>query len=212
MKFSSKVAVSMLCLLSAACASTDVPRVNLASARVVADFESYTLRRIGLMPINGLDPALADSREMATTLAAEFAAVTGLEVLVLTPADLSEVKSLEPHNRGAFNMRTIIEVGKRHRLDGLLVATLTERNVYTPQRLGLQMDFVATETGISLWFGNMSADASSKRTQQAVYDWAQNQFSDEHFDDGVVLISPKRFFRFACAQLVERFAEIPKAQ
>jgi len=190
-----------------ACAGTRGPRVNLASARVVSDFDSYTLRRIGLMPISGMDPTLAESRELATTLAAEFAAVTGMEVVVLSPSDLSEVKGLEPHTRGEFNMRTIIEVGKRHRLDALLVATLTERNVFPPQRIGLQMDFVATETGMSLWFGNLAADASTKLTQQAVYDWTHNHFSDEHFDDGVVLISPKRFFRFACAQLVERFAQ-----
>ncbi|MDF1839109.1 MAG: hypothetical protein P1V35_14675 [Planctomycetota bacterium] len=207
MKFASRVIASMLCLVVVACTTTQGPRVNLASARVVSDFDTYTLRRVGLMPINGMDPTLAESRELATMLAAEFAAVTGLEVLVLTPSDLSEVKEMNAHNRGEFNMRTIIEVGKRHRLDGLLVPTLTERNVFPPQRIGLQMDFVATETGMSLWFGNLAADASTKLTQQAVYDWTHNQFSDEHFDDGVVLISPKRFFRFACAQLVERFAK-----
>ena len=205
MKLSHAIAAAMLCVVSVACAGTSSPRINLASASVVADFDSYTLRRVGLMPISGLDPTLSEAREMATTLAAEFAAVTGLEVLVLSPSDLSEVKDLRPHNRGEFNMRTIIEVGKRHRLDGLLVATMTERNVYPPQRIGLQMDFVSTETGISLWFGNLAADASSKRTQEAVYGWTHSQFADEHFDDGVVLISPKRFFRFACAQLVERF-------
>ncbi|MBL4770102.1 MAG: hypothetical protein JKY61_02895 [Planctomycetes bacterium] len=209
MKYSHALAAAFLCVVSAACTSTSGPRINLASASVVADFDSYTLRRVGLMPISGLDPTLAESREMATTLAAEFAAVTGLEVLVLSPTDLSEVKDLQPHNRGEFNMRTVIDVGKRHRLDGLLVATLVERNVYPPQRIGLQMDFVSTETGMSLWFGNLAADASSRRTQQAVYGWTHSQFSDEHFDNGVVLISPKRFFRFACAQLVERFKVSP---
>ncbi len=196
-------------LSAVSCIGGPGPRINLASASVVADFDSYTLRRIGLMPIGGLDPTLSESREMGTALAAEFAAATGLEVLVLTPSDLSEVKGLEPHARGEFNMHTIIEVGKRHRLDGLLVATLTERNVYPPQRIGLQMDFVATETGMSLWFGNLAADASSKRTQQAVHGWTHSQFAGEHFDDGVVLISPKRFFRFTCAQLVERFVTLP---
>ncbi len=209
MKLLRTAAAILVCLSAASCIANSGPRINLASARVVADFDSYNLRRVGLMPINGLDPTLAESREMATTMAAEFAAVTGLEVLVLAPNDLSEVKELQPHNRGEFNMRTIIEVGKRHRLDGLLVATITERSVYPPQRIGLQMDFVATETGLSLWFGNLAVDASSKDTQKAVYGWTHSQFSGEHFDDGVVLISPKRFFRFACAQIVERFARLP---
>lgn len=209
MRFTRILVTTLLGLSAVSCVGGPGPRINLASASVVADFDSYTLRRIGLMPIGGLDPALSESREMATTLAGEFAAATGLEVLVLTPSDLSEVKDLQPHARGEFNMQTIIEVGKRHRLDGLLVATLTERNVYPPQRLGLQMDFVATETGMSLWFGNLAADASSKRTQLAVDGWTRSEFSDEHFDNGVVLISPKRFFRFACAQLVERFVTLP---
>ncbi|MCA9002838.1 MAG: hypothetical protein KDB61_13020 [Planctomycetes bacterium] len=210
MKLRGLIVLSLLAPMVAGCVSQRRGQLNLASARVVADFDSYHLRRVGLMPINGLDRSMEDSPDMPNILAAEFAAATGLEVLVLDRSDLTEVKELKPHERGEFNLQTIIDVGKRHRLDGLLVATLTEHNVYPPQRIGMQMDFVSTETGISLWYGSLAVDACSTRTQNAVHYWTQGEFSDHHFDDGVVLISPLRFFRFACAQLVAHFT-VPAA-
>ncbi|HPF13118.1 MAG: hypothetical protein H6830_09435 [Planctomycetes bacterium] len=197
--------------IMAGCQSQPKPAPVLGSARVVADFDSYTLRRIGLLPLEGVDPALAESRDMATTLAAEFAARTGLEVYVLSASEISEVPALEPHRQGRFDMRTVIGLGKRHRLDGLLVASVVEHKAYPPQRLALQVDLVSTETGMSLWFGQVQADASQGETQRAVEGWVTEANSTSDSNWQVVLISPKRFFRFACNQVFRQFAKAERA-
>ncbi|MEZ5973478.1 MAG: hypothetical protein R3F17_01425 [Planctomycetota bacterium] len=198
-------ALLILACLPAACATTAGPPPVLGSARVVSDIDSYSLRRIGLLPLEGMDPTLAESREMAMVLGAEFAARTGLEVLVMQPSDLTEVTHLEPHRLGRFEIATVIELGRRHRLDALLVPSLIERRGYPPQRLTLQVDLVSTETGMSLWFGQVQADAGEGRTQEAVEYWVESENGERGCDWQVVLLSPKRFYRFVCHQLLARF-------
>ncbi len=179
----------------------------LGSARVVSDFDSYTLRRVGLVPLEGVDPSLAESRAMATTLAGEFATRSELEVLVLSPSEVSEVPSMRPHRDGHFDMQSVIELGRQHRLDALLVATLVERKAYAPQRIALQVDLVSTETGMSLWYGQVQADTSGERTKQAVKAWIAGTSGDENGDWRVVLLSPKRFYRFACFEVLRSFGQ-----
>jgi len=188
-----------------ACASSGASHVVLGSSRVVADFDTYTLRRVGLLPLEGIDPTLAESRALAMGLGSEFSARTGLEALVLTAAEVSEVPLMTPHRTGGFDARTIIELGKRHRLDALLVATLVDRKAYPPQRLSLQIDLVSTETGLSLWYGNIQADAGDARTKRAVQAWVEHASGDPDSDWKVVLLSPQRFYRFACYEILRQF-------
>ncbi len=200
--------MALLAILSlgvSGCWSGGAPAPVLGSAQVVADFDSYALRRVALMPLEGIDPSLSESRALATTLGSEFAQRTGLEVLVLTHAEVSEVPSLAPHRKGGFDPRTIIELGKRHRLDALLVATMVERKAYPPQRIALQVDLVSTETGLSLWYGRVQADAGEGRTQRAVQAWAQQSAESLEADWKVVLLSPQRFYRFACYEVLRQF-------
>ena len=201
-----KGAAVALALLSTSCWSGGSPPPVLGSAQVVADFDSYSLRRVALLPLEGMDPSLAESRALATTLGSEFAERTGLEVLVLTDSEVSEVPTLSPHRDGGFDARTIIELGKRHRLDGLLVATIVERKAYPPQRIGLQVDLVSTETGLSLWYGRIQADAGDGQTKRAVQAWVQQSSESDDADWKVVLLSPRRFYRFACYEVLRQFA------
>lgn len=205
MRRGSHLLAALVALSLSACWGGGSPPPVLGSAQVVADFDSYALRRVALLPLEGIDPSLAESRALATTLGSEFAQRTGLELLVLTHAEVSEVPIMSPHRKGGFDARTIIELGKRHRLDALLVATLVERKAYPPQRIALQVDLVSTETGLSLWYGRIQADAGEGRTQRAVQAWVQQSAESQEADWKVVLLSPQRFYRFACYEVLRQF-------
>ena len=67
------------------------PVPALASARVVADFASYRLERIGLLPPVGVRLTEAQTADIQAACLAEFSATTRMEVVRLEPADLEAV-------------------------------------------------------------------------------------------------------------------------
>tara|TARA_R110002072_G_scaffold58824_12_gene149560 strand:- start:1516 stop:2139 length:624 start_codon:yes stop_codon:yes gene_type:complete len=190
-------------LLALGCASPVEQSVPaLANAHVVADFASYKLMRVGIVPVSGDDLAQPESIEFQDALMAEFMANSRFEVIELRSTDLEETPPLEAHRRGWYSPRTILELSHRHRLDALLIPTVTDRQTYPPQRLGLQVDLVASETGQTIWNASLHIDASEVRVRDAMKIWVENRQGDlsEHSWE-MVMISPARFARFAAHQV-----------
>lgn len=188
-------------VLAAACASPKAV-APLASARMVSDFGSYELRRIGLMPPVGTRLTEQQQDDIQAACLAEFSAGSAIEIVRLTALDLEAIPSLEPHRKGTYSGRTVLAVASRYRLDGLLIPTVTDLQVHPPQRLGLSMDLVSAETGQALWTSSVQLDAAQERTRDSIEDWAtthQGDVSDHTWE--VTLLSPKRFARFAAYHL-----------
>lgn len=189
----------------AGCAATQGSVGNLARASVANDYSTYRLRRVGLLPFQGD----AISQETATNLQSAFGTAAArhasFEIVPLTLGDLEEVPTSEPFRRGRVKPKTILALAQRFQLDGLLMGTVSEMRVYSPQRLGLEMDLVATETGVPIWSSSVLLDASDERVRRAVEQWHQatrgGDASGERKD--IYLISPARFSQFAAAQLAE---------
>ena len=115
------------------------------------DFETYQLERIGLLPFLGLELGTDQAFELQSTFFTEFSVETPFEVVPLYRNDLEEVPGSEPYRRGGYDPRTIIDIARRFRLDGVFVATVTDYQFYKPQRLSVQVDLVASETGVAIW-------------------------------------------------------------
>lgn len=201
------VALLSLLLLSAACAASG-PRSSapLAKAHVALDVHTYALHRVGLVPVLGreLDPEYADVLQEA--LAAELAGAVPFETVTLGPADLEEVPPSEPHRRGSYTARTILETARRFRLDGVLVITAGDVQLFRPLRLGLRADLIAAETGAVVWSASVSLDAQSERTREgleAFYEDAEGERWE------LSLLSPRRFARFAAHELARALDALP---
>jgi hypothetical protein len=193
-------------LLALSCASPVQQAVPpLANAHVVSDFASYNLVRVGIVPISGDDLLQPESIEFQDALMAEFMANSRFEIIELRPTDLEETPPIEVHRRGWYSPRTILELSRRHRLDALLIPTVTDRQTYPPQRLGLQVDLVASETGQAIWNASLHIDASEVRVRDAMKIWVEERQGDlsEHSWE-MVMISPARFARFAAHQVAAR--------
>jgi hypothetical protein len=196
------LALFWLSLGLAACASTPQSVPPLASARVVGDFDSYTLQRVGIVPVSGGDLPNNEALELQAALLAEFSAGTDFELVALAGEDLAETPPLEPYRRGWYSPRTILTLARRHRLDGLLIATVTDRQVYHPQRLGLQVDLVSAETGQTLWYSALHIDAAESRVRDSMGVWARETLGDvSEASWESMLMSPRRFARFAAHQV-----------
>ncbi len=205
----SRVAPFALALLAAACAASGpYATAPLASARVAADADTYALHRVGLVPVlgRGLDPDYAGV--LHESLAAELADAAPFETVSLGPADLEEVPPSEPHRRGAYPARTILEAARRFRLDGVLIVTVSDVQMFRPLRLGLRADLIAAETGAVVWSASVALDAQTERTREGLEAFYA---ADEGERWELSLLSPRRFARFAAHELARALETLPRS-
>lgn len=199
----------LACALLPACALTQpVTMPVLAEAEVAADFHSYSIRRVGLLPFAGHDVPERQSQALQRGLYIEIDQSTPFEVVLLTARDLQEVEESQPHRRGWYQPRTIIELSRRFNLDAILFGTVTQQRFYPPQSIGLQVDMVAAETGQVVWSSSVALDASDPRVidgLKAFYTLPEDNLllEEESEDWELALLSPERFARFAAYQIAQ---------
>ena len=186
--------------LCAACQSGPTIPETLAVARVSPDFDSYELNRIGLIPFAeaGSD-ADASAEFVAGAFYMELSQSTPYEIVLLDPIDLAETTESEPHRRGWYNPRTIIELARRFRLDGLFVGTVTQHKSYPPQQLSVGMELVSAETGSVLWTSQVHLDAADRRVRDSLAAYVESERGETSAQ--LALLSPSSFARFAAWQM-----------
>lgn len=206
--------ISAFALACAACAAAPKMKLPeappLASAERSSDFDTYRMRRVGLLPFRtagaeSLTPQRA--RELQQVFMTELGRVTGYEIVLLDVQDLDGVQKSDPLRRGWYDPRTVIELGQRYTLDGLFAGTLTQSRVYVPQVLALQLELVAIETGRTIWSASLALDAGSEQVQKSIAVWCNNQRDSLVTDETpeLVLLSPQRFARYAAWEVARVF-------
>lgn len=176
----------------------------LASARVVPDLDSYVIQRVGLVPFTGEHLTIEQAEQLQSAFFAELRATTSFEIVPLDRFDIEEIPSSEPYRRGWYRPRTIIDLARRYHLDGLAIGTVTDLQYFLPQRLGIQMDLVASETGTVVWSSSVHLDAARAEVRRSLEAWSRSQLGDEvHEDWRLILISPRAFARFAAFQVAQ---------
>jgi hypothetical protein len=203
------VALALLCaaFLVPGCRSLKGERpASLASASASPDLASYPLRRVGLPPLLGSVLELQQGAELQESLQLELAAVAPFELVRLGAADVAEVRASEPHRRGWYEPRTVLELARRYQLDALLVATVTQLSTYPPQTLALQVELVACETGLPIWSAQIALDASDPRVRASLEAYERrHRTTGGETSPQLTLLSPSRFARFAANELARVF-------
>lgn len=194
----------LLAGLCAACTVTEavVDPGPLAGPRMTSDFETYSFRRVGLVPVSGEEYGNQTNADLEDALHSAFSASGAFEVVALQDSDLPPRANLDAVRRGWYEPRTILQLAKGYALDGVLVARVTERQAYTPQRLGVTIDLVACETGQVVWSAAVHLDGASETTRQGMQLWAESGGGD--VSEGAWeahLTSPLRFAQFASREL-----------
>jgi hypothetical protein len=188
-------------LAFAGCATSRTAEAPLlATAGVAADFDSYSLARVGLLPLDGANLDDGHAALLQGAFYAELSRATPYELVPLDAADLAEVRGPDPHRLGVYDPRTVVEVARRYRLDGILAGTVTHRRDFPPQELSVLVDLVAAETGLVIWEAAVHLDARDPRVTDGIVAWAaEAETSGE--DSQVALLSPARFAGFAAWQI-----------
>lgn len=194
-------------LVCAGCATVAPEPPPLASARASEDLRTYTLRRIALLPLLGERLDAQHARTLQDALALELARVSPFELVQLRPEDVEETPGFEPHRSGGYEPRTVLELARRYRLDGVLVGTVTRLEPYAPQALGMGLELVACETGRPIWSGRLSIDGS-RADVRASLEAFQRRLEPTHAREaGAQLtgLSPALFARFAASEMARVF-------
>lgn len=175
----------------------------MAVARFAVDYDSYDLRRVGLLPVHGRELDESRSRDLQQALRFELARRAAFEVVLLSDADLAEIDPNRPYERGAYSARTVIEAARRFRLDGLFVATVTHFEPYPPQGIGMQFELVAAETGLVIWSSTLDVDAADSTVRRSIEGFQRQRLdeSGEFGDIEVLLLSPSHLMRFAASEV-----------
>jgi hypothetical protein len=189
--------------LLSACVGTRADVGNLAHASVTSDFETYGLRRVGLLPFQGECLDAESARELQAAFATELSTGSQLEIVPLSQADLEEVQKSEPFRRGSIKPATVLALARRYRLDGIFAGTVSDARGYAPLRLCVALDLIASETGLSVWSASAQLDASDERVQRGLEQWVRKSRSTTAANEGreIYMMSPRRFAQFAAAQI-----------
>jgi len=187
-------------LVAGGCLTPNIPPMpRLATAQVSNDFDSYTIRRVGILPFQGRTLTDGQRAALQSTLLAEVTRSTPYEVVVLDRSDLGMIEASSPHLRGWYRPKTVIQLSKRYTLDAILFGTVTDERFFPPQRLSMSVDLVSAETGLVIWNSSIHMDANDRRVE----DGLRAYYATEDDPDAwrLALLSPERFATFAAYQL-----------
>ena len=205
MKAPSLVALFATAALGSGCQTIIHPRAiqapELASSKAAADFRSYHLGRVGLLPVSGMELTPAEAVELQELCYSEFSERTGFELVLLTQADLAEVVASEPYLRGVYRPETVLDISRRFLLDGMLVPSVSHRQNYPPQKLNMHVDLVASETGMTIWSSSVALQADRPDVVKGVEAFYGNGLPMSDDSWATALLSPSQFARFGIWQM-----------
>jgi len=199
MKFIATLALAFAC---GGCASSRADLEPIARARIASDYGSYELRRVGVAPFEGVLAEREHGKALQAAFAAELACGVEFEVVPLDLDDLEETTRQDTLRRGRTDPQAILELARRYRLDGVVVGTVVELSSWPHARAGIEVDLLATETGMAIWSARVHADAARQATREHLERWLLETRKDHGETEGaeVWLLSSRRLVEFAAAQ------------
>lgn len=185
------------------CASSERAIPRLGSAEVVADFDSYAIRRVGILPFADPNGASEPNGLLQGAFFAELQRSTPYDLVLLGNQDLEEIRRAEPHRRGALRPDTLIALARRYRLDAVLFGTILQQQLFPPQMLSLRADLVSAETGQVLWSGRLHLDANRAEVRDGLRAYYGEGGGPTSGDPSweLALLAPARLARFAAWQV-----------
>lgn len=177
---------------------------HLAVASVASDFNTYSIRRVGLLPMIGRTVDQEHAEILQSAFFTELSMQTPFEIVPLRAKDLEEIDHRESYLLGNYEPEMVISLARRFRFDAMFIGTVVDYQFYTPQQLSVEMELVATETGAAIWTGSIQLDGSSNRVRRSIQAFYSDSGAVES-EDGegweLALLSPRLFAQFAAWQI-----------
>src|SRR5690606_28619371 len=111
--------------------------------------------------------------------------------------------------QGERSVDALVALGRRYRVDGVLLGTVTAYRAYPPAHLGLRLELCSLRTGRAVWVAEGHYDASEQATVEDVQHYARSYLAQEASMHGheINLLAPTRFASFVAHRLVGSWRE-----
>ena len=191
--------------LPAACGLfADAPTPKPVNAYRGDERDLAHVKRIMVLPFSPAPGVSAQATQVREAFLGEMAKIQKFEVVPL-PDGAEEDRELYASLRhGRISAGELVELGKRYRLDGVLLGTITNYRPYLPQNLGLRMQLTSLHSGATVWAAEGHYDASDSATQNDLEHFATTFLGEEQSMHGwrINLLSPQKFAAFVSHRLV----------
>lgn len=200
-----RASVAALALLLGGCGLfADVPEPKPVNAYRSDERDLAHVRRIMVLPFEAAPGVRVQEGELRGAFLGAMANIQKFEVVPLPDGTDDNRQLYEGLRRGRIPAPALVELGKRYRVDGVMLGTITNYRAYTPQQLGLRLQLTSLHSGSTVWAAEGHYDANDAGTQSDLQHFAATFLGEEPsmHDWRINLLSPQKFAAFVSHRLV----------
>ena len=194
-----------LCAFVGGCAWLPQPPRAMPVNHYLADARDLdTVRRILVLPFDESSGVRGDRVRVREAFVRELAKIQRFEIVPLPGGAEEDRRLYESLVRGRLSPETVVLLGQRYQVDGLLLGTITAYRAYMPTHLGLRVRLVSVHSGSTVWAAEGLYDAADAATIEDLEHYARSAAAEEaSFHGGdITLIAPSKFAGYVAQRLV----------
>ena len=199
----------VLLWLTTACQLAGRPEQKAVNAYFSDPRDLDSVRRIMFLPLVAAPSVNAPLDALRAAVLDELAKVQRFEVVPL-PENTEEDEAIYAAAQlGGQSLDALVALGRRYRVDAVVLGTITTYRAYPPAHLGLRLQMVSLHSGRSVWIAEGLYDAAEEATLSDVQHYSRSYLGKEASMHGweINLISPTRFASFVAHRLVATWRE-----
>ena len=189
---------------AASCELARLPHPKPVSWYLAHRNDVIGVRRIMVLPFRETAGVQADIDGVRDAFLGELAKIQRFEVTPLPNGTDEDEKIYRALTRGRISADALVALAKRYKLDGVLVATITNYRPYLPQHLGLRVKLFSVHSGSYIWAAEGLYDANDARTLEDLEHYQKSFLAPETSMHGerINLLSPRKFATYVSHRLV----------
>ena len=167
--------------------------------------DGHEIRRVAVIPFTDRAGHPSWTQAIEQALVAAMRKNHPLDIVRLPASALTDREEKNFHEDATVHQETLVRLRKAYNIDAVIFATVTHFRAYTPMLVGLKLDMFSAGAGDVVWEVNAVYDAGAADVAQDVHNYHDTVLASDDSLEGhkLILLSPSRFTRYACARIVE---------
>lgn len=204
---------ALCCLVSAlvvtGCQSLRPPQKKPVNAFWADPRDVDSVKRIMFLPLAAAPRINAPTDRLRAAVLDELSKIQRFEIVPLPESTDEDEAIYRATLHGERSLEALVALGKRYKVDAVVLGTITSYRAYPPAHLGLRLQMLSLHSGKPVWAAEGLYDAAEEATLGDVQHYARSYLGQEASMHGweINLISPTRFASFVAHRLVATWRE-----
>lgn len=167
------------------------------------------VRRVMVLPVVAEAGITAPLDQLRSVVVDELTKLQMFEVVPLPDNTDEDEAVYAALRRGQLAIDALVALGRRYRLDGVVLGTITSYRAYPPAHLGMRLQMLSLHSGARVWAAEGQYDAAETATLDDMQNYARSYLAAEASMHGweINLVAPTRFAGFVAHRLVATWRE-----